>query len=154
MEHGTEGGFDAWRKLYNRYIPGAEDLQNLLMEELMNLKPVGEHEIDSLFTEIERITEWYIKADSKGEAMNNKWVRAALVKNLPRTITQHLAVELRKANTIDAIYTLIMVYMHDHSTGLPRGQGIAKLYLTEEDERTQEQPREDQKEKQTEKTNE
>ena len=32
----------------------------------MLLKPVSEQEIDSLFIEIERIMEWYIKADSKG----------------------------------------------------------------------------------------
>ena len=59
VEHGCENGLDAWRRLYNRYIPGAEDLQGVLMEELVNIQ-----EIDSSFTEIERITEWYIKADS------------------------------------------------------------------------------------------
>lgn len=46
VEHGCENGLDAWRRFYNRYIPGAEDLQGLLMEELMNLKPVGEQEVD------------------------------------------------------------------------------------------------------------
>ena len=48
------------------------------MEELMMLKPVTEHDIDNLFIEIERLTEWYIKA-GQGEAMNTKWVRAALI---------------------------------------------------------------------------
>ena len=84
---------------------GAEDLQHLLMEEPMLLKPVDESEVDAVFSEEERITEWYIKTDSKGEAMNAKWVRAALIKNLPKTITQHLAVPLRQAQIIDAIYT-------------------------------------------------
>ena len=46
--------------------------QKRRFKELMNIKPVGEQGIDALFTEIERITEWYIKADGKGEAMNNK----------------------------------------------------------------------------------
>lgn len=49
IEHGCENGLDAWRRLYNRCVPGADDLQNLLMEELMLLKPVSEQEIDSLF---------------------------------------------------------------------------------------------------------
>ena len=78
VEHGCENGMDAWRRRYSRYIPGAEDLQHLLVEELMLLKPVNENEVDALFSEVERITEWYIKIDSKGEAMNAKWVRAAL----------------------------------------------------------------------------
>ena len=82
--------------------------------------------------------------------MNNKWVRAALVKNLPRTITQHLAVELGKASTTDAIYNLVMVHMHDHNTGLPRGQTPAKLHLTEEDDNRKEKQKDNQKEKQTE----
>lgn len=47
----------------------------------MLLKPVGEQEVDSLFAEVERIMEWYIKTDANGESMNAKWVRAALVKN-------------------------------------------------------------------------
>ena len=54
------------------------------MEELMMLKPVADQEIDSLFIEIQRLTEWYIKADGQGEAMNAKWVRAAFIKNLPK----------------------------------------------------------------------
>ena len=29
VEHGTECGFDAWRKLYHRYIPLADDMQNI-----------------------------------------------------------------------------------------------------------------------------
>ena len=52
----------------------------------MLLKPVSEQEVDSLFAEVERIMEWYAKADINGESMNAKWVRAALVKKLPKTI--------------------------------------------------------------------
>lgn len=63
VEHGCDNGLDAWRRFYHRYIPGAEDLQNLLLKELMNLKPVIEGNIHSLFMEIKRIMEWYIKAD-------------------------------------------------------------------------------------------
>ena len=132
VEHACDNGLDAWRRLYNRYILGADDLQKLLIEELMLLKPVSEQEVDGFFTEVERIMEWYTKTDAKGESMNAKWVRAALVKNLPKTITQHLAIELRKAQTIDAIYNLVMVYFHDHNTGLPRHQTAARLYLIED----------------------
>ena len=138
VEHGCDNGLDAWRRLYNRYIPAAEDVQNLPMEELMMLKQIAEQEIDNLFIEIERLTEWYIKADGQGEAMNAKWVRAALIKNLPKSITRHLAIPLRQAQTIDAVYNLMKIYLHDHNTGLPEGQGPAKLYLTEQDTREEE----------------
>lgn len=121
VEHGCENGFDAWRRLYNRFILGAHDLQNLLREELMSFKPASEQQVDSLFTEVERTMEWYIKTDVNGESMNVKCVRAALVKSLPKTITQHLAIELRKAQIIDATYSLVTVHLHDHNIGLPRG---------------------------------
>ena len=132
VEHGCDNGLDACRRSYNRYIPGADDVQQLLIEEFMRLKPVSEQGVDGLFTEVERIMEWYTKTDVNGESMNAKWVRAALIRNLPTGITQHLAIELRTAQTIDAAYTLAMVYPHDHNTGLPRGQAPAQLYPTEE----------------------
>ena len=71
--------------------------------------------------------------------MNNKWVRAALVKNLLKTITQHLTIQLRQAETVDAVYNLVLIYMHDHSTGLPRGQVPVKFYLTESNDKDQEE---------------
>lgn len=76
--------------------------------------------------------EWYIKADSNGESVNAKWVRAALIKNLQKVITLQFAVQLRQAQTIDTIYNLVMIHLHDHNIGLPRGQTPAKLYLTED----------------------
>ena len=127
VEHGCDNGLDAWRRLCNRYIPGAEDLQNLFMEELMILKPVSEHEVDSIFIEVERIMEWYTKTSSQGDTMNNNWVRVALLKNLPKPITQHLAVQLRQAQTIDDVYNLVRVHLHDHSTGLPMGADNSKI---------------------------
>ena len=63
--------------------------------------------------------------------MNTKWVRAALIKNLPKSITQNLAIPFRQTQTIDAVYNLVKIYMHDHSTGVPEGQGTVKLFLTE-----------------------
>ena len=33
VEHGTESGFDAWRKLYNRYVPLADDMHIILMRQ-------------------------------------------------------------------------------------------------------------------------
>ena len=91
--------------------------------------------------------EWYIKADSNGESVNAKWVRAALIKNLQKVITLQFAVQLRQAQTIDTIYNLVMIHLHDHNIGLPRGQTPAKLYLTEDyKEETNQTKRDDKQE--------
>ena len=72
-----------------------------------------------------------IKAVSIGESMNNIWVRATLVKNLPKTITQHLAVQPSHIEIIDASYNLVVMHLHDHSAGLPRDRALARLHLAE-----------------------
>ena len=68
VKHGTEGGLDAWRKLYHKYIPLADDLHNILIGQLMSIRPVNEGDMESLFDEIERIREFYIKAGSRSYA--------------------------------------------------------------------------------------
>ena len=40
VEHGVEKGFDAWRRLCHHYIPLAEDLKKIFMQEFYALKPV------------------------------------------------------------------------------------------------------------------
>ena len=82
VEHGTECGFDAWRKLYNRYVPLADDMQNILIRQLMSIKPVNENEMDNLFDEIEGIREQYIKGGSREGPMSEQWVKAAILQNL------------------------------------------------------------------------
>ena len=47
IKFNVEGAFDAWRELYNRYIPLAEDMQNIFIRELMSLKQVIENNIDA-----------------------------------------------------------------------------------------------------------
>ena len=79
VKYSVNNGFDAWRKLYHRYVPMAEDLQNILIQELMCLKSVGENEVDSLFNEIERITGLYVKTGTTDE-LPEKWIRAAIMK--------------------------------------------------------------------------
>ena len=57
IKYGVQNGFDAWRKLFNHYVPLAQDLQQLLIQELYDLKPVSEQEVDKLFINIQRISE-------------------------------------------------------------------------------------------------
>ena len=65
VRFGVNNGFDAWRCLYHHYIPLAKDLQQLLIQELYDLRPVGESELDKLFTDIQRISELYARAGSE-----------------------------------------------------------------------------------------
>ena len=57
VEYGTENCFDALRRLYHHYLLLAEDLQQLLIQELYALIPLTENNIDNLFNKVERITE-------------------------------------------------------------------------------------------------
>ena len=58
---------------------------------------------------------------------------SSVVKEFPKGHTTTSAVQLGQADTIDATYKLTMIYLHDHNTGLPRGQAQAKLHLAKED---------------------
>ena len=129
IRHNVNNGLDAWRKLYNSYVPLAQDLQNILICELMPLKPMAENDIDSPFNEVERVTDLYVNAGS--DELSHKWIKDAILKNLPEKISTALAIELKKATSIDDMQNTINIYLHDHRTGLPRGTPGAMLYLTE-----------------------
>ena len=79
IRYGVYNGFDAWRRLFHHYVPMADDLQQILIQELYDLKPVSENEVDKLFNEIQRISEWYIRSGT--EAMAEKWLVAAVKRN-------------------------------------------------------------------------
>ena len=142
-------GFDAWRKLYNKYVPLAEDLRSIFIQELMALKPVGESELDAMFNEIERITDLYAKIGTK-ESISDQWIRAAILKNIPEKVAKDLAMDLRKATSADDMQHVINVYMHDHRTGLQRGVlGPMICATTEEENKEDPRPKETQPDRPT-----
>ena len=113
------------------YMPLADDLQNILIRQLMSIRPFNEGDMGSLFDEIERIRELCIKAGSDEEPMSERWPKAAILQNLPDKVVQTLAIELKRATSVEDMYSIINTYMFDHRTGLPRGQTSPMLYLTE-----------------------
>ena len=131
IKHGVDNGLDAWRKLYHKYVPLAEDLQNLLIQELMSLKIVTEADVDQLFADIERIRDLYTKAGTDEDDLSDRWIRAAVLRNLPDSILKLHAVELKKADSIEEMQSIINTYQFDHKTGLPRGQQGPGLYAIE-----------------------
>ena len=118
--YNINNGFHAWHELYNRYVPLAEDLQNICLQELISLKLASENEIDVLFNEVERITDRYVKV-GPADKLSEKWNRAAVLCNVPEKVTIALAMDLKKADPVDEIQGIINVHLHDHRTGLPRG---------------------------------
>ena len=147
---GICNGFDAWCKLYNKYVLLAEELQNILIQELVALKFVGENEIDTLFIEIERITDLYAKTGTR-ENLSDQWIRAAILKHIPDKIAKDLAIDLRKVTSADEMQHIINVYMHDHRTGLQRGVlGPMICAATEADDKEETKPKDAQPDVKTE----
>ena len=95
-----------------------EELQNILIQELYELKPVDDNSIDKFFNEVQRIFEWYVKAGT--DNISEKWLVVASERNLPQKVAMDLAMELRQLDTVDATRNVANVYRHDHRTGMPR----------------------------------
>ena len=129
VRYGVCNGFDAWRRLYHYYIPLSQDLQQILIQELYDLKLVGENEVDKLFNDIQRISELYVRAGD--ENIPEQWLVAAVKRNLPIKMATELSMELRKLQTVDEIHNAINIYRHDHRTGLPRGVPGTMLAMIE-----------------------
>ena len=101
----------------------ADDLQDILMGELMSLKPVSEANVDDLLQEVERIRELYAKAGDGG--MAERWIVAAIRKNLPDSIIKYLSIEFRQATNIEQIQSIVATHLHDYRTGLPRDKVVS-----------------------------
>ena len=86
--------------------------------------------------EVERIFELYLKA-WEFDPLREKWVRAALLQNLPDKIVTHLSLQLKQAKTIEEMQSLVNVYLHDHRTDMPGGQIGPMICLADQEEQTQ-----------------
>ena len=58
-------------------------------------------------------------------------IRVAMLKDLPEKISIALALDLKKASSVDEMQNIINIYMHDHRAGLPRGIPAIVQYLTQ-----------------------
>lgn len=63
--------------------------------------------------------------------MSERWSKAAISQNLPDTVVNNLAIELKRATAIEDMYSTTNTYTVDHRIGLPRGQISPMLYLAE-----------------------
>ena len=112
VEYGTEIGSDAWRRLYHHYLPFVADLQQILIQEFYSLIPVTENNTDSFFNNVERIIELYIKAGRAHNAIDEKWIKVAVLRDLPTNITKDLAMQLKIPKmSMRYAMSLIFIYM-------------------------------------------
>ena len=137
MRYGVHNGFDAWRRLFNHYVPLAGDLQQIFIQELYDLKFVSEADVDKLFNDIQRISELYIRAGS--ESITEQWLVAFVNRNLLIMKATDLSMELRNLNIVGEIRNAINIYRHDHRTGFPRGAPGIMIAIAEQPQE-QEQP--------------
>ena len=63
--------------------------------------------MDGIFYEMERIQDQYITIGSTEGPMSDKWVKVAILQNLPKKVVQTLVVELKKADSVEDIYSII-----------------------------------------------
>ena len=130
VEYGVENGLGAWRRLYHHYMPLADDVQHLFIQQLYVIIPVTENNIDGLFNKAETITELYASHGKAEDHMSEKWLKAAVTRNLPKHIVKDLAIQLKDAQTIKEVRHIVDIYMHDYQTGMPRGQTGPMLCIT------------------------
>ena len=57
---------------------------------------------------------------------------AAILRNLPKQLTNDLALELRKLSTVDEVRNAVNIYRHDYRTGMPRGMTGPMLCAAEQ----------------------
>ena len=134
VEYGVDNGFDAWRRLYNHDLPLAEDLQQILIQELYALQPVTENNIDTLLNQVERVIELYTRAGKADDAISDKWIKVAVLRNLPKQVTKDHALQLKDAQYVDDVRNIVNIYLHDHQMGMPRGQSGPMLCATTNDQ--------------------
>ena len=112
VDYGVENGFDAWRKFYHHHMPLAEALQQLRIQELYAIRPVTENTIDSLLNKVERITELYTRHGAADDQISDKWIKAAVVRNLPKHIIKDLAIQFKDAKTTGEVRHIVNIYTY------------------------------------------
>ena len=64
---------------------------------------------------MERITELYVKVGG-ADPLQEKWVKAVILQHLSETILINLSIQFKTATFVEAMQSLIHVYVHDHKT--------------------------------------
>ena len=66
--------------------------------------------------------------------MSDRWVKSAVLRNLANDLVKNLALEFRRAETVEDIQSFIIIYLHDPVTLLARGQPGPLICLITQDQ--------------------
>ena len=58
------------------------------------------------------------------------------MQNLPDVSITNLSLQLKNADSVEEMQSIITIYLHDHKIGLPRGQGGPLICLAEDEPQT------------------
>ena len=148
IKYEVNGGIDAWRKLYMEYIPLAQTRQDIILSEILEMRPVTTKDVRKC---LNRIEELRYKYNQCGNApLGDNIIKRMLVKCIPKEVMKPLALHLESAETFQQARKLIMRQMHDELTGMLEGEATQPLYSIGQDS-----PKEkDQKDEEQDKTEE
>ena len=73
VRYGANGGIDAWRRLYAEYIPLAQTKQDIILTEILEMKPVNDKNVRKLLNRMEELQYKYNQCG--GQPLGNNIVK-------------------------------------------------------------------------------
>ena len=148
IKYEVNGGIVAWRKFYMEYIPLAQTRQDIILSEVLEMKPVT---IKDVRKKLNRMEESRYKYNQCGNApLGDNLIKRMLVTCIPKEVMKPLVLHLESAETFQQARKLIMRQMHDELTGMLEGEATQPLYSIGQDS----PKKEDQKDEEQDKTEE
>ena len=126
VKYEVNGGIDAWRKLYVEFIPMAQTRQDIIVSEILELKPVQDKQIRKFLNRVEELRYKYNQCGCS--PLGENIVRRVLAKCLPKDVMKPLALHMEDATTFQQMRKLIMRQLHDELTGMLEGESTQPLY--------------------------
>lgn len=104
--YGFNGGFDAWRRLSNEYLPMDQTKQDIILTEIISVQPVKEKEVRTLLDRVEELRD---KRDRCGEKpLVEIIIKRITMRCLPSTVIKPIAIALDEAKTFREVRRFII----------------------------------------------
>ena len=100
IKYGTNGGIDAWRRLYVECIPLPQTKQDIILSEIFESKPVNDKNVCKLLNRVEELQHKYNQCG--GQPLGNNIVKRALAKRMPMDIMTVLAIHMGYSHDVPA----------------------------------------------------
>ena len=138
VTYGVRGGSDAWRRLYNEYLPMDQTQQDIILTEIISLEPVKEKDVGTLLNRVEELRD---KHDRCGEKpLAEHILKRIIMKCLPNTVIKPIAIALGDAKTFRDVRRFIMRQMHNVVTGMMDGDMHQPIYSMQTEKVADEDP--------------